>query len=329
MSVNYSTISDKIFKVIKGSGHDIKMYDASTGDETVDPATSRYFYVKNPNYMVHIDEETGEIKFHQGADNSNQNLTSIINNIKHLAKGYMLDFDHRQFGKELKPKKDVTRFEKGEWAMDFSAHERVDENPELAPNTQMLTTVIERLITNPYDIRMEKPKFIYHPDDDQYMTVQFHVVYSLKDEIIKEMLNTLPYTGLEQNGTLTIFYFSRESFNFPENITETIKSGDYRSVPVIRFFNTKKIPIVVLADTPEEQWHSRRSQKVLYIPERQFSPLIEFTIGGWSLQVAMETVNLYATYEFTLPMSDVESLSNVSIKFINENELNSFLDPIL
>ena len=49
MSVNYSTISDKIFKVIKGSGHDIKMYDASTGDETVDPATSRYFYVKNPN----------------------------------------------------------------------------------------------------------------------------------------------------------------------------------------------------------------------------------------------------------------------------------------
>ena len=230
---------------------------------------------------------------------------------------------------QVKPKKDVTRYEEGEWAMDFSAHEHVDEDPELAPNTQLLTTVVERLVANPYDVKMEKPKFIYHSDDDQYMTVQFQVMYSLKDEIIKEMLNSLPYTRLEQNGTLNVFYFSRESFNFPDKITETIKSGDYRSVPVIRFFNTKKIPIVVLADTPEEQWHSRRSQKVLYIPERQFSPLIEFTIGGWSLQVAMETVNLYATYEFTLPMSDVESLSNVSIKFINENELNSFLDPIL
>ena len=84
-----------------------------------------------------------------------------------------------------------------------------------------------------------------------------------------------------------------------------------------------------MADTPEEQWHSRSSQKVLYIPERQFSQLIEFTVGGWSLQVAMETVDLYATYEFTLPMSDVEGLSNVNIKFVNENELNSFLDPIL
>ena len=31
----------------------------------------------------------------------------------------------------------------------------------------------------------------------------------LKDKIIKEMLTTLPYTGLEQNGSLTIFYFDR------------------------------------------------------------------------------------------------------------------------
>jgi hypothetical protein len=57
--------------------------------------------------------------------------------------------------------------------------------------------------------------------------------------------------------------------------------------------------------------------------------MIEFTVGGWSLQVAMETVNIHAKYEFILPMSDVENLSNVSLKFINEGELNKFLDPIL
>tara|TARA_B100001123_G_scaffold64300_2_gene70988 strand:+ start:9209 stop:11395 length:2187 start_codon:yes stop_codon:yes gene_type:complete len=112
MAVNYSTVSDKVFKVIKGSGHEVKMYDSTTGDETVDPSKSRYFYVKNPNFMVNIDEETGEIKFHEGSnDNVATNLKSIINNIKHLAKGYMLDFDHRQFGKELKPKNYAWRVE--------------------------------------------------------------------------------------------------------------------------------------------------------------------------------------------------------------------------
>jgi hypothetical protein len=47
------------------------------------------------------------------------------------------------------------------------------------------------------------------------------------------------------------------------------------------------------------------------------------------MQVAMETVNIHAKYEFILPMSDVENLSNVSLKFINEAELKKFLEPIL
>jgi hypothetical protein len=155
------------------------------------------------------------------------------------------------------------------------------------------------------------------------------VTYSLKDEIIKEMLNTLPYTGIEQNGSLTIFYFSKESFNLPDEITNRIISGRHRSVPVIRFFNKQGAPIVIVADTPEEHWHSRKSEKVLYLPENQFTPMIEFTVGGWSMQVAMETVNIHAKYEFILPMTDVENLSNVSLKFINEIDLKKFLEPIL
>ena len=33
-------------------------------------AKSRYFYVKNPNYMVNIDDETVEIKFHEGTNDN-------------------------------------------------------------------------------------------------------------------------------------------------------------------------------------------------------------------------------------------------------------------
>ena len=71
------------------------------------------------------------------------------------------------------------------------------------------------------------------------------------------MLNT-PYTGIEQNGSLTIFYFSKESFNLSEELTNRIVSGNHRAVPAIRFFNKQGTPIVVVADTPEEQWHSKK-----------------------------------------------------------------------
>jgi len=104
MAVNIDTVANKIFKIIKGSGHDVKMYDASTGNETVNPELSRYFYVKMPNYMVHLDSDNSEIKLHQGAEKTDEKVKGVINNIKHVAKSYMLDFDHRIFGKELTPK---------------------------------------------------------------------------------------------------------------------------------------------------------------------------------------------------------------------------------
>jgi len=52
-------------------------------------------------------------------------------------------------------------------------------------------------------------------------------------------------------------------------------------------------------------------------------------MGGWSMQIAMETVTIPITYEFTLPVNAVENLSNVTIKFVNELDLRRFLDPIL
>ncbi|MBT6796278.1 MAG: hypothetical protein HOA96_00820, partial [Candidatus Marinimicrobia bacterium] len=117
------------------------------------------------------------------------------------------------------------KFKAGEWSMDFDVDEKVEDNPENAGNTRMLSSVLDQLLSNPYDVELQRPEFEYHEDDELYMTVRFPVVYKLKDKIIKDMLETLPYTGLEQNGSLTIFYFDKTSFNFPEKHVESIKSG--------------------------------------------------------------------------------------------------------
>ena len=232
-------------------------------------------------------------------------------------------------GSNQKPKKDVPRFNSGEWTMDFDVNRKVEDKPENDLNTQLLSTVLDQLINNPYDVELQRPEFEYHKDDELYMTVRFPIIYKLKEKIIKEMLTTLPYTGLEQNGSLTIFYFDRNSFNFPEKHVNAIKHGKFRKIPIVRIFDQNRNTLIVVADTPESYWHTRSSDKVLYLPQHQFSPLIDFSIGGWSMQVAMENVEIEAVYEFILPVNQVESLKNVSLKFVDEDDLKSFLDPIL
>tara|TARA_A100001011_G_scaffold390749_1_gene474837 strand:- start:703 stop:1947 length:1245 start_codon:yes stop_codon:yes gene_type:complete len=227
------------------------------------------------------------------------------------------------------PKRGVTRQESDGWNMDFNIDERVEHNPKNSANTKMLTTVLDQLLNNPYDIELKRPELIYHNDDELYMTVRFPVSYKLKEEIIKDMLTNLPYTGLEQNGSLTIFYFNRESFNFTEKVVDKIKLGEHRAVPIIRIYDKNENILVVIADSPENYVHSKNSSRVLYLPQNQFSHLIEFTVGGWSMQVAMETVEINAVYEMILPVSQMEEMNNINLKFIKENELKSFLDPLL
>ena len=141
------------------------------------------------------------------------------------------------------------------------------------------------------------------------------------------MLTSLPYSGLRQEGSFTVFMFDKEKFNFPADLTERLRTGAHRVIPVVRFFNDEGEIVVVIVDTPEAYWHSKTSKNVLFIPTHHFSPLIDFTVGGWSLQIAMETVKISVDYTFTMSLGKIQQLGKVSLKFIPETELGGFLKP--
>jgi hypothetical protein len=82
-------------------------------------------------------------------------------------------------------------------------------------------------------------------------------------------------------------------------------------------------------DTPEKVWHTAKSERIHYIVERKFAQLIDFTVGGWSLQVAMEAVNIPVDYSFIIDVDEARNLQRISLKFIPEHELELFLRPYL
>ena len=227
--------------------------------------------------------------------------------------------------KEIPPKIDPDI--EGEWVMDLNVDNQEQENPENEHNTKMLLKVLDNLINSPYSVKLSKPRFEYDTGNDEQMNVVLSVTYSLKENIIKDMLTTLPYSGLRQDGSFTVFMFDKDNFNFPAHLTERFKTGDHRVIPVVRFFNDEGEIVVVIVDTPEAYWHSKTSKNVLFIPTHHFSPLIDFTVGGWSLQIAMETVKISVDYTFTMSLGKIQQLGKVSLKFIPETELGGFLKP--
>ena len=217
----------------------------------------------------------------------------------------------------------------GEWILDFSKEDYENAKPENEMNTVMMVEVLENLMNNPYTVSLDKPKFNYDPQNKKEFQVQLPVNYKLKSSIIKDMLKSLPYSGLKQDGNLTIFYFNRDKYNFPPDISEKIKLGKYRSIPVIQLQNTNGVPLAVLVDSHDKIIQNLNSDRVVFKSFRLFSPLIDFTVGGWSMQVSLETVDIPANYEFKIDVNTANSISRVKLKFVPENELHAYLSTLL
>ena len=213
--------------------------------------------------------------------------------------------------------------------LDISQDDYEKAKPENEMNTTMMVEVLGNLMSNPYAVNLEKPQFNYDPENKKEFQVLLPVNYKLKGSIIKDMLKSLPYSGLKQDGNLTIFYFNKDKYNFPPEIAEKIQLGKYRSIPVIQLQNASGVPLAILVDSHDKIVHGLNSDRIVFKPFRSFSPLIDFTIGGWSMQVALETVDIPVQYEFNIDVNTANSISRVKLKFVPENELHSYLSTLL
>ena len=217
----------------------------------------------------------------------------------------------------------------GEWVLDFSKNNYEDNRPENDLNTTMMIDVLNNLMESPYQVKLDRPQFNYDSNNKKEFQVVLNVDYKLKGNVIKDMLKSLPYSGLKQDGSLTVFYFNKDKYNFPADISKKIQLGEYRTIPVIQLQDSNQRPLVVIVDTADKELHDLTSNKIIYKPFHFFSPLMNFSVGGWSMQVALETVDIPVEYIFNMDVTTANSISRISLKFIPENELNTYLGRLL
>ena len=228
---------------------------------------------------------------------------------------------------ELDPKD--SREDDGEGVLDISKDNYEDSRPENQLNTSMMVEVLANLMDSPYQVKLERPQFNYDTKNKKEFQVVLPVNYKLKGNVIKDMLKSLPYSGLKQDGSLTVFYFNKDKYNFPADITKKIQLGQYRTIPVIQLQDSNQKPLVILVDTSDKQLHELNSNKIIYKPFHFFSPLIDFSVGGWSMQVSLETVDIPVEYIFNMDVGTANNINRISLKFVPEFELNAYLEKLL
>ncbi len=99
------TVAEKIFKILKGNGHKLQMF-TDEGATTVDPLTSRRFYLNDTDTMISLDETTNtrEIKVSVGATTDMDVLKDTLYLVKKLANQSIIEYTLKSYTKEIEPK---------------------------------------------------------------------------------------------------------------------------------------------------------------------------------------------------------------------------------
>jgi hypothetical protein len=99
------SVAEKIFKILKGNGHELKLY-TDEGSDTVDPQTARRFYMSDTGTMVSLDEtdNTRVIKVSMGVNTNHQLLKDTLYQIKNLANRSIIEYTLKNYTKNIEPK---------------------------------------------------------------------------------------------------------------------------------------------------------------------------------------------------------------------------------
>jgi len=98
-------VAEKMFKILKGNGHELKLY-TDEGADTVDPSMARRFFLIDTGTMVSLDETDNrrEVKVSLGQGVEYADLKDTLYQIKNLANRSIIEYTLKQYSKQIEPK---------------------------------------------------------------------------------------------------------------------------------------------------------------------------------------------------------------------------------
>ena len=103
--INSDTIATDIFKILKGSGQVVKLF-TDEGENTVDQAKARRFYMPSLGSMVNLDETDSkrELRVSINRNTELSELKDTLDQLKKLANRSIIEYTLKGFTKRITPK---------------------------------------------------------------------------------------------------------------------------------------------------------------------------------------------------------------------------------
>ncbi|MFC1484161.1 hypothetical protein ACFL6Q_03850 [Candidatus Neomarinimicrobiota bacterium] len=201
---------------------------------------------------------------------------------------------------------------------------------EKARHTAQFEDILQRVARNPYSAEIGDLDLAVDPYKDNRIFISIPVAYTVKQDLLEEMLYSLPYVSTREERNLRMLRYDKSKFNFTNNLVDRIARGDYRMIPVVQLLDPNGALRAVIVDSPDMSWerYFPRRGNVRVVRQKRFYPLLAITTSGFNVDVRLETADVDIFYELDIQAEQLSSYARVVVNFMKEDELYRFLAPL-
>ena len=198
--------------------------------------------------------------------------------------------------------------------------------PEYKENSKELNNIFKQILINPYNVIIGDLFLELDSHNSEIITAEIPIQYSMRNLLSQELLTNLPHEKhLDENDNV-IFQFSNDDFIFDDVLMKKLALIQFQIMPVIFFNNKIGKPQFIIMDSWDEKYERIKPYNISIHRENQFKPLFSVIYGIDKIQLTINTGTLDAVYRFTIPFETIGDYTKVTVKFIQENELEELLE---
>ena len=192
-------------------------------------------------------------------------------------------------------------------------------------NTEHLISILDQILTNPYDVLIGELSLISDPDKPGYLAGEIPVEYSVRSALTQELFNSLPHEKIMDDFGNVILQFPNSNFIFDELLLEKLALMKFQLMPVI-FFNSRigSVQFIIL-DSWDDKYSRLELHRISMLLENQFKPLFALTPGTNHIQVNLDVSSHRVIYNFSIHQEQIGDYTKVTVKFMKEEELDELL----
>ena len=194
-------------------------------------------------------------------------------------------------------------------------------------NTDKLMSYIDKVLSNPYNVNIGDIKIDYYGDYDEFYMINVPVSYSIKNNLIEDLFQTLPNeTSSSRDGTMMIKFYNSD-FSFPDYLVDKFSRSKYQVLPVLFFSDENRSLKDIYIDTWDEGYNNKININSIDVESNNaFYPLFAITPGKDNLQINLDLTILDINYSFIVPSYDVKDYSKIAVKFLLKEKLDGIYE---